>query len=56
LNDTAQNRTSGGVRPRTGTFASLAIKNYRYVWISSLFSSFAMQMQIVARGWGEKEG
>ncbi|MBT4160340.1 MAG: MFS transporter [Gammaproteobacteria bacterium] len=37
--------------PKRGTFASLAIPNYRFVWISSLFASFAMQMQSVARGW-----
>lgn len=34
-----------------GTFGSLAIRDFRFLWIANLFASFAMQMQIVARGW-----
>lgn len=32
-------------------FGSLAIGDFRFLWLSNLFASFAMQMQIVARGW-----
>ncbi len=32
-------------------FASLAARDFRYLWLGSLASSFAMNMQIVARGW-----
>lgn len=32
-------------------FGSLAERDFRWLWIGSLGSSFAMNMQIVARGW-----
>ncbi len=35
----------------TGTFSSLAEPDFRWLWLGSLGSSFAMNMQIVARGW-----
>jgi len=34
-----------------GTFGSLAIRDFRFLWFANLLASFAMQMQIVARGW-----
>jgi len=34
-----------------GTFSSLAAPDFRWLWLGSLGSSFAMNMQIVARGW-----
>ena len=34
-----------------GTFASLAVRDYLFLWISIICSTFAMNMQIVARGW-----
>ena len=36
---------------RSGMFQSLAIRDFRYLWMGSVCASFAMQMQIVARGW-----
>lgn len=42
----------GGTRPRgAGTFASLAVRDYRCLWIANLAATFAMQMAQVARGW-----
>jgi MFS family permease len=32
-------------------FSALAVPNFRWLWIGSLGSSFAMNMQIIARGW-----
>jgi MFS family permease len=32
-------------------FGSLGIRDYRYLWIGNLGAAFAMQMQMVARGW-----
>ena len=32
-------------------FASLISRDYRLLWVGSLGSSFAMNMQIIARGW-----
>ena len=34
-----------------GTFSSLMLADFRYVWLSNLSASFAMQMEMVARGW-----
>ena len=34
-----------------GMFASLIIADFRFVWSSNLAASFAMQMEMVARGW-----
>ena len=36
-------------RPRM--FDALAIRDFRLLWIANLVASFAMQMQMVARGW-----
>ena len=33
------------------TFEALKIRDFRLLWVSSLAASFAMQMQILARGW-----
>lgn len=38
-------------RNKTAMFASLRIRDFRYLWASNLCASFGMQMQIVARGW-----
>ena len=32
-------------------FSSLANRDFRYLWIGNLGATFAMQMQMVARGW-----
>jgi MFS family permease len=32
-------------------WASLAFRDFRLLWLGSLCSNFAMQMQMVARGW-----
>jgi len=32
-------------------FSSLILADFRYVWLSNLSASFAMQMEMVARGW-----
>ena len=32
-------------------FSALAVANFRWLWVGSLGSSFAMNMQIIARGW-----
>ena len=34
-----------------GMFASLAVRDFRFLWFSNLAATFAMQMQMVARGW-----
>lgn len=52
----SQSRQSSGPRAETtiykpGMFESLKIRDYRFLWVSNLAASFAMQMQMVARGW-----
>ncbi|MBV1907578.1 MAG: MFS transporter [Pseudomonadales bacterium] len=37
--------------PEGGMFNSLRVRDFRFLWMSSLCTNFAMQMQIVARGW-----
>ena len=32
-------------------FDSLLIRDFRFIWVSNLCASFAMQMEMVARGW-----
>jgi hypothetical protein len=32
-------------------FKALEVADFRWLWIGSLGSSFAMNMQIIARGW-----
>ena len=46
----ASDRDAGGL-PGTGMFHSLVIRDFRCLWVSNLCVSFAMQMQMVARGW-----
>ena len=41
----------GGMVLSRAMFASLAIPAFRLVWVSNLGMMFAMQMQMVARGW-----
>ncbi|MEJ6514839.1 MAG: MFS transporter [Pseudomonadales bacterium] len=36
---------------KAGMFDSLKIRDFRFLWVSSLCATFAMQMQMVARGW-----
>ncbi len=36
---------------RAGMFQSLAIRDYRLLWLANLGATFAMQMSVVARGW-----
>jgi len=36
---------------RRGMFDSLKVRDFRYLWFSNLAATFAMQMQMVARGW-----
>ncbi len=38
-------------KPAKGMFSSLAFRDFRFLWIANLAASFAMQMQMVARGW-----
>ena len=37
--------------PKPGMFQALAIRDFRLLWTSNIAASFAMQMQMVARGW-----
>ncbi|HIG42979.1 MAG: MFS transporter [bacterium] len=36
---------------KAGMFDSLKIRDFRFLWVSTLCATFAMQMQMVARGW-----
>ena len=36
---------------KTGMFSSLSFRDFRLLWLGSVAATFAMQMQIVARGW-----
>lgn len=36
---------------KRGMFASLRVRDFRLLWVSSLAASFSMHMQMVARGW-----
>ena len=38
-------------RGRLNTFASLAVVNYRWYWISGITASMTLQMRQIARGW-----
>ncbi len=53
MNSTEGDKTSPltTIRGWRTTFSSLAIRNYRWFWLSSTASFAAMQMQIVVRGW-----
>ena len=37
--------------PRTRMFHALGMRDFRLLWLANLIASFAMQMQMVARGW-----
>lgn len=39
------------MKPAQGMFSSLAFRDFRFLWIANLAATFAMQMQMVARGW-----
>ena len=39
------------LRGRAGMFQALSIRDFRLLWIANLIAAFAMQMQMVARGW-----
>jgi MFS family permease len=41
----------GGALYKPGMFESLQIRDFRLLWISNMSGTFAMQMQMVARGW-----
>ncbi|MEJ2130895.1 MAG: MFS transporter [Gammaproteobacteria bacterium] len=41
----------GGVMFTREMFSSLRHRDYRFLWVSNLGASFAMNMQMVARGW-----
>ncbi|MDE0224290.1 MAG: MFS transporter [Gammaproteobacteria bacterium] len=43
-------RRGASFYPR-GMFSSLLLADYRCVWLANLAASFAMQMEMVARGW-----
>ena len=45
------NRATALEAPRRSMFSSLRHRDYRLVWTGSLCSSFAMNIQQVARGW-----
>ena len=47
----AEDRTGRATFYPRGTFSSLMIADFRYVWLSNISASFAMQMEMVARGW-----
>ncbi|MXY56732.1 MAG: MFS transporter [Gammaproteobacteria bacterium] len=40
-----------GLGSHAGMFQSLRLPDFRLLWIANLVASFAMQMQMVARGW-----
>ena len=40
-----------GSAPSSGVYRALAQRDFRLLWLGSIASTFAMQMQIVARGW-----
>lgn len=40
-----------GSIPKSGVYRALAQRDFRLLWLGSIGSTFAMQMQIVARGW-----
>ncbi|MBX3705817.1 MAG: MFS transporter [Pseudomonadales bacterium] len=42
---------SGQIGRRRGMWSSLAFRDFRLLWLGSVAANFAMQMQMVARGW-----
>ena len=48
---TSQATATNSPPSRLRMFDALAIRDYRLLWIANLIASFAMQMQMVARGW-----
>ncbi|MCH7743912.1 MAG: MFS transporter [Proteobacteria bacterium] len=58
MSSQAESRPTGGspesssaIVHKAGMFDSLRIRDFRFLWVSNLCASFAMQMQMVARGW-----
>ncbi len=51
-NDAAEAAEEDGApQRRQGMFDALKIRDFRYLWVSTLAATFGMQMQMVARGW-----
>ena len=48
MQSTSPNEQSSNTK---GMFASLSFRDFRLLWFGNLAATFAMQMQIVARGW-----
>ena len=53
---TTDSPTPSRIRPTdlpggVGMFQSLRIRDFRLLWVANLIASFAMQMQMIARGW-----
>jgi MFS family permease len=48
---TSGSRGHGATLYKKGMFESLRIRDFRILWLSNLATSFAMMMQMVARGW-----
>ena len=42
---------AGALRRPARMFEALAIRDFRLLWIANPIAAFAMQMQMVARGW-----
>ena len=42
---------NGAALYKPGMFESLRIRDFRYLWFANVAGTFAMQMQMVARGW-----
>ena len=48
----ATSQAAAATKPsRLRMFDALAIRDFRLLWLANLIASFAMQMQMVARGW-----
>jgi MFS family permease len=46
-----QRQPDGAALYKPGMFESLKIRDFRLLWFSNMAGTFAMQMQMVARGW-----
>ena len=46
-----QRQPNGAALYKPGMFESLKIRDFRLLWFSNMAGTFAMQMQMVARGW-----
>lgn len=47
----ASGSAPAGARARSGTFASLAIRDFRLLWVSGVIAFLAVGMQMTARAW-----